>query len=166
LNHLLRIGYNFASDAIILIQLLVSISDLKPIVNWLTIDAHIELASAFRQLPWKKSKKKASLSYYRELINSSRNHAFHNLFSLQSSISINLDGIALNAEELRIFSPFTKKEKNSLKYQDQEIVDIFTKFTRAPRSTVAIDFLEKNLVVINKTKEYVDSFSGALRALI
>jgi hypothetical protein len=46
-NDLLRIAYNFASDAVLVIRLLVSICDLKPIVRWCTVDEWFRLAESF-----------------------------------------------------------------------------------------------------------------------
>jgi hypothetical protein len=46
-NDLLRIAYNFATDAVLVIRLLVSICDLKPIVRWCTGDEWFRLAETF-----------------------------------------------------------------------------------------------------------------------
>jgi hypothetical protein len=67
-NDLLRIAYNFATDAVLVIRLLVSVCDLKPIVRWCTVDEWFRLAESFRNLPWSKMKEKHSLDAYRRLL--------------------------------------------------------------------------------------------------
>jgi hypothetical protein len=44
LNEVMRIAYNFADGARELIALVVGLSDIKPLLSWLTINAQCELA--------------------------------------------------------------------------------------------------------------------------
>ncbi|MBX6765110.1 MAG: hypothetical protein IRY88_15745, partial [Rubrobacteraceae bacterium] len=61
LREIMRIAYNFADDAIKVLQLLVSIADLKGVLLWCTIKEHFDVAEAFSNLPWTRSHKKPSL---------------------------------------------------------------------------------------------------------
>jgi hypothetical protein len=61
-NELLRVAYNFASDATTYIRLIVSICDLKPVILWGMIGQHNKLSEAFRALSWLRSRNKPSLS--------------------------------------------------------------------------------------------------------
>jgi hypothetical protein len=85
-NDVLRIAYSFASDAVRIIRLLVSVSDLKPAVRWCTIDEWFRLEDAFRSLPWSKLKQKPSLDIYQRTVNAARNRAFHHLLPVNNSI--------------------------------------------------------------------------------
>lgn len=162
-NNVLRIAYNFSADASRFIELLVSICDIKPIVLWGTLEEHVKLAEAFRRLPWRKSAKKASLGTYQTTIAGARNHAFHNFMPIHRAIEVDVSGVALKATRLRLFSPHSKKTDNMLEYEDQEIVDILTRFTRAPEMAVPISFWRKNLEVMQATRELVN---GTLRHLV
>lgn len=89
-NDLLRIAYNFAGDALLVIRLLVSVCDLKPIVRWCSVDEWFRLADAFRSLPWSKVKEKPSLDSYQQTINAARNSAFHRLLRVDSTLRVQL----------------------------------------------------------------------------
>ena len=64
MNEILRLAYNFASDATGYLRLIVSVCDLKPMVLWATISYHYNLSEAFRLLPWTRSRNKASMPNY------------------------------------------------------------------------------------------------------
>ena len=49
-NNVLRIAYDFESDAVRILRLLMSVCDLKPIILWMTLSAHHNLSEAFRCL--------------------------------------------------------------------------------------------------------------------
>jgi hypothetical protein len=161
-NNLLRIAYNFASDATPFIDLLVSICDLKPALLWCTLSEHSGLASAFRKLPWSKSKKKPSLDRYEEIIAGARNHAFHNLFGFQHSMEVDVSTLALKARRLRLFRPFAQRKERSLEFEDQEIIDLLTQFTRAPETAVSMPFWERNHDVMKATHELLQQTLEAL----
>ena len=151
LNDILRISYNFASDATGFLRLIVSICDLKPVVLWGTIAEHYALSAAFRSLPWSRSKRKPSLKNYQQSISDARNSAFHNLFPFRKSLRVPLPEAALGAPELQIFSEHGKKSSNQLKYQDKELVDVLVEFTRARERHLSMSFWRKNLEVMNAT---------------
>jgi hypothetical protein len=151
INDVLRIAYNFASDATGFLRLIVSVCDLKPIVLWGTIAEHFALSQAFHALPWSRSKSKPSLKNYQQTIADARNSAFHNLFPFRKSLRVLLPEAALGAPELQIFSEHTKKSDNQLVYQDKELVDVLVEFTRARERSLPLAFWQKNLDVMNAT---------------
>ena len=165
LNNVLRIAYNFTSDAKAFIELIVSICDLKPVLLWMTIGEHFQLAEAFRRMPWVKSKKKPSLSLYAEMVAGARNHAFHDLLPFDRSLHVDVGNVSLKARRLQLFSSYSRKKDNLLEYEDQEIVDLLTEFTRAPETSVAFSFWERNLEVMRATEELIGATGRALMAL-
>ncbi len=165
LNNLLRIAYNFTSDAKAFIELIVSICDLKPVLQWVTIREHFQLTEAFRNIPWVKSKKKPSLSLYAETVAGARNHAFHDLLPFDRSLHVDVGNVSLKARRLQLFSSYSRKKDNVLEYEDQEIVDLLTGFTRAPETAVAFSFWERNLDVMRATEELVEATGRALMVL-
>jgi hypothetical protein len=167
LNEVLRIAYNFASDATNYMRLIVSICDLKPIVLWGTIAQHYELSETFRQLPWTRRNKKPSLKNYESTIKDARNSAFHNLFPFRKSLSIQLPAEALGEAELRIFSEHSRKKDNTLNYDDKPLVDVLVEFTRAREVRVSEGFWRKNLEVMDSTITLFESTDAFLhRSLI
>lgn len=162
----LRIAYNFASDAGKLIDLIVSVCDLKPILLWCTIKEHLDLAEAFRNLPWAKSKKKPSLDRYEETIARARNRAFHDLIPFDRSMEVDVSDISLRAKRLRIFSPYSmRKTANVLEYEDQELVELLIQFTRAPETAVSFAFWKRNADVMRALQRLLAGSSAALVAL-
>lgn len=151
LNDVLRLAYNFASDATGYLRLIVSICDLKPIVLWGTIAEHYALSVAFHSLPWARSRNKPSLKNYQQSIADARNSAFHNLFPFRKSLRVPLPEAALGSPELQIFSEHTKKSGNRLTYRDQELVDVLVEFTRARERRLPSVFWERNLDVMDAT---------------
>jgi len=130
-NEILRLAYNFASDAMGYLRLIVCVCDLKPIVLWGTLFDHYELSETFKSLPWTRSRDKASLKNYVETISDARNSAFHNIFPFRKSLNVPLTAGALANAELRIFSEHGKKTENELSFRDKELVEVLTEFTRA-----------------------------------
>jgi hypothetical protein len=164
-NDVLRIAYNFASDATTFLRLIVSICDLKPIVLWGTIAEHFELAEAFNSLPWSRSTHKPSLKSYQQAIGDARNSAFHNLFPFRKSLRISLPEMALGAPELQIFSEHTKKSQNQLTYRDRELVDVLIEFTRARERSLSLSFWAKNLKVMDATVNLFQRTNDFVKAL-
>jgi hypothetical protein len=167
LNDVLRIAYNFASDATGFLRLIVSVCDLKPIVLWGTIAEHYALSVAFHSLPWSRSKRKPSLKNYYQSIADARNSAFHNLFPFRKSLHVPLPETALGRPELQIFAEHTKKGSNKLTYQDKELVDVLTEFTRARARSLSLSFWQKNLDVMDaticlfeRTSEFIKELAG------
>ena len=149
LTEVLRIAYNFASDATTFLRLVVSICDLKPIVLWGTIDRHHALSEEFRNLPWTRSRVKASLSNYISIVADARNSAFHNLFPFRKSLDVDLPDEALKNASLRIFSEYSKRTANELRFQDKELVEVLFEFTRARYRRASLDFWQQNLAVMD-----------------
>lgn len=165
-NDVLRIAYNFASDAITFIRLIVSICDLKPVVLWGTMDKHFALAESLRNLPWHRHRNKPALSNYRTTIADARNSAFHNLFPFRKSLDVSLPEDSLQEAKMRIFSEHTKKKQNVLLYQDKELVDLLFEFTRARDRQVSLQFWESNLKVMDATIELCNATGDFLTELL
>ena len=147
-TEVLRIAYNFATDATTFLRLVVSICDLKPIVLWGTIASHHKLSEAFRALPWTRSRVKASLSNYVSIVSDARNSAFHNLFPFRKSLDVDLPDKALRSASLRLFSEYAKKGSNQLRFQDKELVQVLFEFTRARYRRASLHFWQQNLSVM------------------
>jgi hypothetical protein len=162
---LLRIAYNFAGDAVQLIRLLVSICDLKPLLRWSTSDEWFQLSEAFKKLPWSKLKGKSSLEVYQQMINGARNRAFHNLLLVQKTLEAEISGTALGSVKLRLFSEYSRRTEDKLKYQDKALVQILTEFTRAAEQGVSADFWTRNLDVMEATVALLVSVSAILKML-
>ncbi len=145
----------------------VSVCDLKPMLLWCTIADHYKLAQAFRELPWIKSKKKASLARYQETIAGARNHAFHDLVPFERSVEVDVTDVSLRARRLRLFSPFSsRKTGNVLEYQDQELIDVLTQFTRAPETVVSAAFWQRNSVVMHALEDLLRATESSLKLLL
>jgi len=167
-NNILRIAYNFSGEAITILRLLVSICDLKPLVLWMTIKEQIELAEAFRNLPWARTKDKPSLDDYVELIHGARNRSFHNLLPFNRTIMAQLEGVPITARYLRLFPEYSStrsKTKNTLEYDDRQLVEILTEFTRAEQKYVSPDFWQRNLNVLNATCNLLAEVTNSLKTL-
>src|SRR6185436_565755 len=164
-NEVLRIAYNFATDAITYLRLIIKVCDLKPIILWGTIAEHFELSEAFKQLPWTRAQTKASLDSYIATIGDARNSAFHHLFPFQKTLRISVPAAAFREAELRIFSEHARKRENQLNYQDKELVGVLLEFTRARERKVAPGFWRKNLDVMDCTIRLFGATDNFLRLL-
>lgn len=163
LRDAMRIAYNFADDAIKVLELLVSIADLKALLLWCTIKEHFDIAEAFRNLPWIKSKKKASLERYREIISGARNRAFHNLLAFDRTIEANLQGIQISARRLTLFPAYGRRKTSiPFDYEDREMVEVLAKLTRAPETTIDFDFWKKNEKVMECFENLLHATEEAL----
>jgi hypothetical protein len=165
LNEVLRIAYNFASDATGILRLIVSICDLKPLVMWGTIAEHYALSEAFRALPWTRSKNKPTLKNYQGNIGDARNSAFHNLFPFRKTLRVELPTDAIGDPSLTIFSEHSKKSANELTYRDKELVDVLTEFTRARDRQVPSGFWQRNLDVMDRTIELFEATNRFVKEL-
>jgi hypothetical protein len=164
-KNILRIAYNFAGEAITLVRLLISICDLKPLIFWLTIKEQILLAEAFRSLPWKRISTKPSLDEYFKTISGARNSAFHHVFPFDRAIEVELEGVSIAAKRLRIFSEYTSKSKNSFEFEDQQLIELLTEFTRSDELYVSPEFWQRNLNVMIATVELLVAISKALNLI-
>jgi hypothetical protein len=166
LRDAMRVAYNFADDAIKVLLLLVSVSDLKAILLWCTLKEHFEVAEAFRKLPWTKSSKKPSLERYRETISGARNRAFHNLLAFDRTIEADLSGVHVNARRLTLFPAYSRRKNVvAFDYEDREMVELLTELTRAPEVTVPLDFWKKNAVVMESFEKLLAGTEETLWAL-
>lgn len=156
LNDILRLSYNFTTDVIPIVCLVISICDLKPIVFWCTVDEHWNLSEAFKGLPWSALGRKEKLQEYKSVINEARNSAFHHALPFQSTVEVNLSGIDLKAQSIRLFAPFHQKQNRGVRLKDQELLDILTEFSRAKERPVSTVFWEKNEAVMQATIRLVD----------
>lgn len=163
LREIMRISYNFADDAIKLLQLLVSVCDLKPIMLWATLKSHFDVTESIRNLPWTRNEKKASPEEYVIKINGARNRAFHNLMLFDRTIEANLSGIQVNAKKLTLLPLFSQRKTSiPLDYEDREIVEILSEITRANETVVSLDFWSKNLSVIKSFESLLQATKEAL----
>lgn len=149
-NQILRISYNFASDVAGLVRLITSISDLKPVLLWMSLARQFELSCAFRKLPWLRSRTKPSLDNYLGTVGDARNSAFHHLFPFRKTLEVALPSEAIVGITLRMFAEFRRKD-NQLRYRDKELVEVLTEFTRAGRRRVPPHFWRQNLEVMDAT---------------
>lgn len=166
LNDVLRIAYNFASEVDKLLGLVVSICDLKPLLLWSTIHEHFSLAQAFRELPWTRSKKKPSLTRYREIIAEARNRVFHSLIPFGHTIEVDLEGVNLRAHRLHLFPAFGRRTTvEPLDYEDRELVEVLTHFTHVPEVVVPLRFWERNLEVMRGVQRLLEATLNGLRMM-
>lgn len=160
----LRIAYNFASDCDKLIGLIVSICDVKPLLLWATIAQHSRLAQSIQELPWATGSK-ASLKQYKDMVGGARNHAFHDLIRLDRSVHVEVSSVTLKARRLRLFAPYTSSRSaagNTLEYEDQELIDILTRFTHAPETVISAEFWRKNSNVMHGLRDLVAAIEDGL----
>lgn len=164
MNEILRISYNFVEASDTMLRLIISVCDVKPILLWLTFINHIRLTESIRSLPWRKQDTKASMKIYSSTIKKARNKTFHSLIPFTKSFNVKLPENAIKDASLRIFSEFGSKS-NRLEYRDKELVDILMEFTRTSEEVVSTAFWEKNISVIERACDVLDSTAMTLRAL-
>jgi hypothetical protein len=165
-NDMLRIAYNFATDAVLVIRLLVSICDLKPIVRWCTVDEWFRLAEIFRNVPWAKTKDKPSLDAYQQTVNNARNKAFHRLLPVDNTLRVELEGTKLGRITLRLFPEYVARNtEQTMDYEDRALVELLTDFTRVSEKSVSPQFWQRNIAVMEGTIELLSRTSSALKLL-
>lgn len=164
-NNFLRIAYNFASEAPTIITLLISVCDLKPLIYWLTSADHFRLYSAFMALPWTYVNKKPSLAAYRDTIAGARNAAFHHLMPVSKGVTAKISDVRIQARSLHLFRIHGRRDHVALDYEDRELVEVLTQFTRALVRPVGLDFWQGNLKVMRDTAALVRSTAEALEAV-
>lgn len=165
-NDLLRIAYNFATDAVLVIRLLISICDLKPIVRWCTVNEWFQLAELFKNLPWSKTKEKPSLDAYQQIVNTARNRAFHRLLPVDNTLRVDLDGKRLGTITLRLFPEYVARNaEETMDYEDRALVELLTDFTRVSERTISPNFWQRNAAVMEGTIALLSQASSALKLL-
>jgi hypothetical protein len=162
-NEILRISYNFASDASDLIKLILSLADLKPLVSWCTLGAQQRLAGAQADLfPYDRSRK-PSIATYATTIGDTRNSAFHSLFPFRKSLEVRLRDGDIRDPSLLIFAPYGRESDNELRYRDKALIDVLTSFTRARERRLPPVFWSRNRIVM---REIIGLFDATARALV
>jgi len=162
-NELMRLAYNFSSDASTMLNLVVSICDLKPILLWSTLGEHHALACALRALPWARSRNKANLKNWQLTIGDARNEAFHSAFPFKKALDIELGGGSLQNLSLRTFSKHAKKSGNKLLFDDDKLVDVLVQFSRPGARLVPPAFWVGNQAVMSGI---VDVFEATMASLV
>jgi hypothetical protein len=163
MNELLRIAYNFSDGASALVTLVVRISDIKPLLCWLTMTAQSALTDRFGELPFSLvGKAKPSLGQYRALVAGARNREFHDIFAFGQPFQIALTGEAFKDAELRLFQEYAKRSKPGLEYRDRELVELLSGFTRTAERPVPLGFWESNLDVMDAVLDVARSLHRAL----
>lgn len=164
-NNILRIAYNFTGDILKLIRLTIHICDLKPLLLWMTINSHYKLFKAFKNIDWQQSNK-PSLSEYENLIKGVRNARFHNFLDIKNTLEVNLEGIMLEARKMTFFGEYQRTgTSNTFEYEDQQLIEVFTEFSRASENLVSDEFWNKNLEVLEATYQLVDDICYSLKIL-
>ncbi len=163
---ILRISYNFIDDAISLIELILSICDLKPIISWLTLKSQYELYKTFSNLDWQKEGK-PSLSLYMKLIKDARNSRFHKLFRINNTIEVDLNGINLKAKYLRMFSEYKSRSSvlSNFSYEEKQLIELLLNFTRTEERKVTKRFWNQNLDIMKSTLVFISDFCHSLKLL-
>lgn len=163
-HDILRIAYNFSADASVLLSLIASICDLKPIVLWATLDKHLALSDAIQDLPWLRSRDKASLRSYRNMIGNERNRAFHDLLPFDRAFHLQIPGERIGDLELRIFGEY-RSDTNMIAFADKELADVLLSFTRARHRPTPSDFWAKNEIVLARLVALVAATNDTLKLL-
>jgi len=165
LNEVLRIAYNFASDATTFLRLVVSICDLKPIVLWGTVHRHHALSEAFRNLPWERARLKPSLEGYESIVRDARNAVFHDLFPFRKTLEVDLPQNALQNATIRLFSEYSRRKENQLTFRDKHVLEVLFEFTRARYRRAPSRFWQQNLAVMDATIELFEETGTHLASL-
>ena len=162
LNEVMRIAYNFADGAKDLISLVIGITDLKPLLSWLTIHAQAELAERFGDLPFSLvGKAKPSLEKYRSLVAGARNRAFHDLFAFGRPFRVPLRSDAFQSAALHLFREY-KRSGSALEFKDRQLVELLQGFTRAAERPVPLGFWEQDLTVMKAVEQVATALQRAL----
>jgi len=164
-NELLRIAYNFSTDVLPLIFLFMSICDLKPLVFWCTVDKQWDLYESFASLPWSALGRKEKIEEYRTIIAEARNHAFHHILPFETTIDVDLSNVDVRADSMLLFPSFGSKKPRGIRMKDQELVDVFSEFSRAKQRPVSTKFWKENLNVMKKATDLTRSILDTLMLL-
>jgi hypothetical protein len=150
LNEILRLAYNFSSEAVPLVSLFTSICDLKPLVFWCTVKQHWALYRAFSDLPWSALGRKEKLGEYQAVVSSARSHAFHHVLPFDSTVEADLSTVDVRADKIRLFLPFKETKGRGVHLKDQQLVDVLAEFSRARLRPVSTAFWQANLKVMER----------------
>jgi hypothetical protein len=150
LNEVLRIAYNFSTDVLPLLSLFRSICDLKPLIFWSTVKEQWALYRAFASLPWAALGRKESLEEYQSIVSQARSYAFHHVLPFDSTVEVDLTGLDVRAQTIRLFVPFGQKQGRGVHLKDQKLADVLAEFSRAKQRPVSTVFWNANLNVMQE----------------
>lgn len=163
LNETLRIAYNFADGTVSLLSLVVGLSDLKPVLQWLTFGAQSDLSDRFADLPFALvGKAKPSIGLYREVIAGARNMTFHDVFAFGRPFVVRLPGEAIREPELHLFREYSRRHEPALDFGDRKVVELLEGLTRVAERPVPIGFWESNIKVMEAVCQVAASLQTAL----
>jgi len=159
-----RISYNFATDAIKLMRLIMVVCDIHPIILWLTIYEMLNLKKAFKNLP-EFDNSKPKLDNYKNLISKSRNKSFHNFFNIEYDVVVDLEDFSLKTDQLILFREFKRSRKNffdSFHFKDKEIIAALLELSRTSQEELPEVFWGKNLNVLESFYNLLDAIENTL----
>ena len=162
LHEVLRIAYNFSTDALQIVFLFMSMCDLKPLLFWSTVDKQWALHRAFASLPWSALGRKEKVEEYRDIISAARNQAFHHVLPFDTTVEVDLSNVDVRAERMRLFAPYGEKQERGVRLKDQDLADVFAQFSRAKQRPVSTAFWRANLRVMEATTDLADSMLATL----
>jgi hypothetical protein len=163
-TNLLRIAYNFTSDAVELVKFIVDMSDLKPLILFLTIHSQFKLALTLQSLPTRRMDHKPSLKLYQGTVSNARSASFHRLFPFSKAIDVDVTGLSFQARRLRLFPEYHLRNKNAVDYEDRELVEAMTRFARPTEYSLAPIFWSQNLMVMEATVQLLHELKEGLLA--
>jgi hypothetical protein len=146
-----------------LITLVVGLSDLKPLLFWLTIAAQSDLTDKFAELPFALvGKAKPSLDRYRTLIAGARNQAFHDVFAFGRPFNVRLGPDAIRDPELHLFREYSRKHGPALDFEDRQVVELLEGLTRVAERPMPMGFWDKNSSVMEGVAEVARALLAGL----
>ena len=164
---ILRLSYCFSEEALRIIEMIVGISDIKPLVLWCTLYEQYMINKTF-QIILGQEGKKANLQSYKDQISNARNHAFHNLTDISFTIHADLAGVPIKAKKFIFYvehSNTTNRERAKFLFEDKEMIDILSGLTRTKEKKLPFEFWEQNANVMQATVELIESTEQALWAI-
>ncbi len=85
--------------------------------------------------------------------------------SFDRSVEVELDDVDVKATRLLLFPPYSMKSSAGVEYEDQEIVELLTDFTRAPQTSVPLTFWRRNTEVMRSLERLLKATGEALLSL-
>jgi hypothetical protein len=164
LTDVMRLAYNFSSDAMQLADFVTALSDLKPLIQLLTIEHQLAFATAIRSLLRRRADQKPSLAAYRETISDARSSAFHRLIPFAKAIQV--QGLELRGATVRLFPEYESRKGNVVDYQDRPLLELLTQMARPTVRELEDSFWVENVAVMRSTVELLRRLRGALVAVL
>ena len=160
LNEVMRLAYNFSSDAMQLAEFVMALSDLKPMILLLTIDEQYRFAQAVRAILKRRAVHKPSLRGYSDVISDARSAAFHRLIPFDATIEV--DHLELSGVRLRLFPEYEERRSNVLDYEDRPLLELLTQMTRPTVRELEAAFWDENETVMAATLDLLEALRSAL----